>query len=525
MLEPFATSHRRWSLSAFALLVIAACGGRTSSTNPGTGNGGGSGTNGGATTGTASGASLGTVSVITSGTSSGTLTRGSVVGASGTTTSGSAGSTSGAVTMALPACPTPTFMPPAGAIAPGSNVVITAAGLPAGGEILFTIDGTIPTRASPAYNAGTVGIQVITVSETFNAISSTMGATCTDSAVASAWYIMELTPLSEGGPSGPVPPSCGPGGPGMTNCGPGGSGTESCCTSLEVSGGTYYRTYMNDGSGATGEVGPATVSSFRLDKYDVTVGRFRQFVGAVLPLDGGVGWLPPPGSGKHTHLNGGLGLVNVGSDAGAAYEPGWVDADDSNVAPTDANLACETGTWTNSPGTQESLPIDCVNWYEAYAFCIWDGGFLPSDAEWLYAAVGGAQQREYPWGSTDPGSMSQYAIYDCLYPNGGGLCTGVANVAAVGTATMGAGMWGQLDLVGDLEQWNIDSPDMFNYVEPCVDCTYISGATARVTRGTGFGQPNAFENGNPVLQPFLVTGDEAPTTRDAQIGFRCARTP
>ena len=39
-----------------------------------------------------------------------------------------------------------------------------------------------------------------------------------------------------------TPPSCAPGGAGMTNCG---ALSESCCTSLEVTGGTYYRTYTN----------------------------------------------------------------------------------------------------------------------------------------------------------------------------------------------------------------------------------------------------------------------------------------
>lgn len=110
-----------------------------------------------------------------------------------------------------------------------------------------------------------------------------------------------------GGDTG-APPSCAPGGPGMSNCGLGGSGTESCCTSLEVTGGTYYRTYdddsMNlvppDGGPPTDEADPAAVSSFRLDKYLVTVGRFRQFMSAVSPPDGGAGWLPVAGSGKHT---------------------------------------------------------------------------------------------------------------------------------------------------------------------------------------------------------------------------------
>ena len=157
------------------------------------------------------------------------------------------------------------------------------------------------------------------------------------------------------------------------------------------------------------------MSTFRLDKYLVTVGRFRQFVAA---WNNGAGWLPAAGSGKHTHLNGGLGLANSG--AAGTYETGWVATDDSEIAPTDANLDCDSAynTWTSSAGTQENLPINCVNWWEAYAFCIWDGGFLPSEAEWEYAAAGGSQQREYPWGSTDPGTANLYAIYGCYYPTG-----------------------------------------------------------------------------------------------------------
>jgi hypothetical protein len=45
-------------------------------------------------------------------------------------------------------------------------------------------------------------------------------------------------------------------------------------------------------------------------------------------------------------------------------------------------------TWTSSPGNNELKPIVCANWYEAYAFCIWDGGFLPQVVlEYVPAAV------------------------------------------------------------------------------------------------------------------------------------------
>jgi formylglycine-generating enzyme required for sulfatase activity len=317
----------------------------------------------------------------------------------------------------------------------------------------------------------------------------------------------------------------------MTNCG---AGSESCCASNEVAGGTYFRTYDDDGTppvdggtvlapdgGPAGLADPATVSSLRLDKYEVTVGRFRQFVAA---WNGGSGWLPAAGSGKHTHLNGGQGLVDVGAtsiDGGVQYEPGWLASDDSNVAPTDTNLSscAPFGTWTPTAGSTENLPITCVNWWESYAFCIWDGGFLPSEAEWEYAAAGGSQQLEYPWGSTDPGTGNQYAIYGCYYPSGSGVCTGETNIAPVGTPTAGAGVWGQLDLAGNALEWNLDSFFNTSYVDPCSDCAYLTVASlGRVYRGGKFTDPLMW-----VRPP---SGHGAPeSTRNFGVGLRCARTP
>jgi sulfatase modifying factor 1 len=318
------------------------------------------------------------------------------------------------------------------------------------------------------------------------------------------------------------PPSCAPGGPGMTNCGPGGSGTESCCTSLEVTGGTFYRTYdLTDAGvanpppdgGPTGEADPATVSSFRLDKYLVTVGRFRQFANAVLPPDGGAGWLPAVGSGKHTHLNGGMGLANASeADAGVAYEMGWSSAmvENDEATETITDLTCGPySTWTATAGSQEDFPINCVNWWQAYAFCIWDGGFLPSEAEWEYAAAGANQQREYPWGSTPPGTASQYAIYN------------VGTVAPVGTATLGAGLWGQLDLAGEVWEWNLDSYAA-TYADPCVDCANLTGTSTtnfRANRGGDIYSPAWY------LVPSYRGDGNSPADRNYAIGFRCARTP
>jgi hypothetical protein len=96
-----------------------------------------------------------------------------------------------------------------------------------------------------------------------------------------------------------------------------------------------------------------------------TVGRFRQLANT---WNGGNGYTPTAGSGKHTHLDGG----NGSAARGGGSEPGWATADNSNVAPTGANLGVGSAyaTWTASANSQENLPINNVNWWESYAFCI-----------------------------------------------------------------------------------------------------------------------------------------------------------
>jgi formylglycine-generating enzyme required for sulfatase activity len=293
---------------------------------------------------------------------------------------------------------------------------------------------------------------------------------------------------------------------------------------LEVPGGTFSRTYPSSNQ--------ATLGNFRLDKYEVTVGRFRQFVAA---YNAGT-WTNAvtAGSGKHTYLNNGQGLANSGSAGG--YESGWSASYNGNVAPTTANLSpCSrgdtvtyAGTWTASPASNENRPIDCVNWYEAYAFCIWDGGFLPSQAEWEYAAAGGSQQRVYPWGSTAPGTMCpgtgcEYAIYGCEYPSGPSNLKNcdTSHTAPVGTATLGVGAWGQLDLQGNVWEFNLDWYGGISGT--CNNCAFTAPAPAsggRVYTGDSYQFNAAY-----LLNSGSGLEGIPPTTRVVDNGIRCARAP
>ncbi len=354
------------------------------------------------------------------------------------------------------------------------------------------LGGSLPAPETPAVVAGEEGGVTI--------------ASVTDGAVIVDAGVDDATPDA---PVRPMPPSCVPGGPGRSDCG-GFDGGDDCCATLLVAGGSFYRTYDNDG-GPSNLADPATVSSFLLDKYPVTVGRFRQFVQA---WDGGAGYMPPPGSGKHTHLNGGQGLVGID---GVEHETGWQSSYDSFVAPTDANLVClgNYSTWRDlDPPNNESDPINCVNWYEAYAFCIWDGGFLPSEAEWAYAAAGGSEQRAYAWGSTPPDPYGDLASWWC-YP--GSVC----HARWVGAAYKGVARWGQIDLVGNIIVFTADWNG--TYTTPCTDCAMLTEtnppASYRSIRGAAYGSGPIYMN--PAYRPW----PQYPYFRDGAVGFRCARSP
>ena len=105
-------------------------------------------------------------------------------------------------------------------------------------------------------------------------------------------------------------------------CGP--AGTSPCCDSKPVPGGTFYRGHDLGPDNAYPDMGyPATVSAFRLDTYEVTVGRFRQFVNAGLGTQSSP---PADGAGAHPQI------------ADSGWRPEWNPSLAADSATLIANL-------------------------------------------------------------------------------------------------------------------------------------------------------------------------------------------
>jgi formylglycine-generating enzyme required for sulfatase activity len=235
---------------------------------------------------------------------------------------------------------------------------------------------------------------------------------------------------------------------------------------------------------------PATLSGFSLDKFEVSVGRFRRFVMSY-------GGPPAAGAGAHPLI--------AGSGWDSAWDAGLPADGAALVASLQYHASC---TWTDAVDVNESYAINCVTWYEAFAFCAWDGGRLPTEAEWEYAAAGGDENRLYPWGSDAP--TAAHANYY------GGMGSALFTV---GSAPTGNGRWGQADLAGNLYEWTLDgySQDYYSSVSTgCTDCANLAVTSQRSVRGGGwtsseFGLRPAHRDGRYADQP------------DTLVGFRCGR--
>lgn len=286
---------------------------------------------------------------------------------------------------------------------------------------------------------------------------------------------------------------------------------ESCCTAIAMAAGSFPmgRGVTSGGSdyyavGSTPELPEhtATLSAYSLDKYEVTVARFRAFV------EDYDNW-------HATLTNPTLGAGAIDGIAATGWGKSWtVSASDLPASSTLLKTALQCNatyaTWSATEGSNDSFPINCVNWYVAFAFCIWDGGRLPTEAEWEYAAAGGSENRRYPWGPDAPDATRANFASSGKTPK----------ISVGSTGATGATAQGHLDMAGSVSEWVFDWYFAGYYGTaaspvPCDDCVNTTASTARSLRGG-----DALTNNHNIRAAFRAS--LAPATADLGSGIRCA---
>jgi formylglycine-generating enzyme required for sulfatase activity len=166
--------------------------------------------------------------------------------------------------------------------------------------------------------------------------------------------------------------------------------------------------------------------------------------------------------------------------------------------PERASVAC-----TFDAGDAE-LPVSCVRWRDADAYCRFAKKRLPSEREWEFAARG-PFATPFPWGS----AVSCTNAVTLINEQSAKSCA--SRPAHVGAHPTGASVFGVQDLSGNVEEWTSDW-----YVESLGPGPAPRSGAAHVLRGGGW----------------LSTPSQSRTTaRDwgsaleagPNVGFRCAR--
>ncbi len=221
--------------------------------------------------------------------------------------------------------------------------------------------------------------------------------------------------------------------------------------------GAQFEMGVNENEGHPGEFPKhkVEVSGFYIDKYEVTNKQFSEFVeatGYITTAERKPTWDElksqlPPGTERFPDS-----IMKAGS---IVFNSTKVDSYNDYTQWWKWELGAN---WKHPKGVNsgiESLmdhPVVHVSWFDAMSYAKWAGKDLPTEAEWVLAAMDKNFKAIYPWGNTRPNDKKPQANYfQGKFPETNLNSDGYANTAPVGSFKPNS--YGVYDLGGNVWEW------------------------------------------------------------------------
>ena len=171
-------------------------------------------------------------------------------------------------------------------------------------------------------------------------------------------------------------------------------------------------------------------------------------------------------------------FMDAGGYNNSAYwtAEGWTWCTNNNITQPEYWTSGEYNSGIAFP----KCPVVGVNWYEAYAFCKWAGGRLPTEAQWEKAARH-TDARFFAWGYT--WDASKCNSDNNVSPDTFGYSS------PVGYFPTGASYYDTYDMTGNVWEWCNDWYDSTYYSDPSANNNPLGPTTGinRVLRGGSWG--------------------------------------
>jgi len=215
-----------------------------------------------------------------------------------------------------------------------------------------------------------------------------------------------------------------------------------------------------------------TISSFYIDKYEVTNAEFKEFVD---------------------------------------NNPMW----QKENLPDSLDNGTYLSHWENNSflAGEEMYPVVNVNWYAAMEFCNCIHKRLPTEAEWEYVARNRGKLLEYPWGNDPPDSLK------ANYMNLVGHAIKVGSYAPneLGVYDLAGNVW-EYTLDGWSSDFYLNSPgtDPVNGLKDYDGVELFNVRTRRVIRGGSWG-------GADINLRTDFRDSHPPEGSGNHVGFRCVK--